>query len=166
MSTFTRSLGDAALIRILVWRQLIVVVDRDGARASDYALAGEQVNDHVKGHAGGFGLVVVFPPLMTPPEPEIRHAIRDAYARVGTKLHAVAWVIEGTNFRAAAVRAALAGLRLVMRLPFPTAVTNNYEAAVPFVLDKLPGHVSQGVDMRGLITGIRQDVGRLSVQNV
>jgi hypothetical protein len=161
MSAVTSPFADASVLLTVVWRDLVVVVDNGHAPASDYLSVAREVNQQSHAHPSGRGLIVVLPPLTRPPPPEVRDAIRQAYALVGPQLRAAAWVIEGTGFRAATVRAALAGLRSLMRLPFPTTVTSSYEVAVPFVLGHLPSRSSQSVEPEAVITAIKRDLDQI-----
>jgi hypothetical protein len=44
------------------------------------------------------------------------------------------WLVEGTGFRAAAVRAALTGLQLVSKSPYPTRVCASVREALSWIM--------------------------------
>jgi hypothetical protein len=158
MADVTSIFARTSELRVVIWRDLFVIVDNGHARPSDYMSCAREVNQLAQRYPDGVGLITVLPPLTTPPEPEVRQAIKDAYGVVAKHLRAVCWIVEGTEFRAAAVRAALAGLRLLMRPPFPTMVTSTYQEGVTWVLAKLHTRPGQDTDPRFAIAGIKRDL--------
>jgi hypothetical protein len=157
-SIFTRT----SELRTTTWRDVYVCVDNGRASAGDYLAVAREVTQLGQRFPDGIGLLTVLPPLTTPPEPEVRQAIKDAYTMVAKHLLAVAWVVEGTEFRAAAVRAALAGLRLLMRPPFATLIASSYEEAVPWVLSKVQTRPGQDTDPLFAISAIKRDLAHPS----
>lgn len=148
----------ASELRTTAFRDIFVIVDNGRAGASDYVAVARAVAQLGHRYPDGIGLLTVLPPLTTPPEPEVRQAIKDAYGVVAKHLVAVAWIVEGTEFRAAAVRAALAGLRLLMRPPFATHIASSYEDAVPWVLSKVQTRPGQDTDPGFAINAIKREL--------
>lgn len=158
MADVTTTFARMSELRIAIWRDVFVIVDNGHGHPSDYLSCAREVHQLAHRYPDGLALVTVLPPLTTPPEPEVRQAIKDAYALVAKHLRAVCWIVEGTEFRAAAVRAALAGLRLLMRPPFPTMIASSYEEGLPWVLGKLYTRPGQDADPGLAITSIRRDL--------
>jgi hypothetical protein len=163
MNSVTNRVGNITELRMVEWRDLILVVDNGKAPASDYLSVARKVSQRAHAYPNGRGLLVVLPPLTTPPEPAVRNAIRDAYVLVGPQLRAVAWIIEGKEFRAAAVRAAVAGLRLLLRLPFSSMVASSYEEAVPFVLSKIEQRTRQSSEVAAIISTLKRELDTVTL---
>jgi hypothetical protein len=158
MADVTSIFARTSELRVVIWRDIFVIVDNGHARASDYSSCAREVTQLAQQFPDGLGLITVLPPLTTPPAPDVREAIKDAYDVVSRHLRAVCWIVEGTEFRAAAVRAALAGLRLLMRPPFPTMVASTYPEGVSWVLSKLHTRPGQDTDPRFAIAAIKRDL--------
>jgi hypothetical protein len=125
---------------VIVWRDIFVVVDSGSAKAADYALIEAQVHQQAAANPGGLACLVIIPPGATPPADEVRRALKSGFQRVAQCLRCTCWLVEGTGFRAATVRAALAGLRLFIRVSHPTRITDNLEDAIRWMLVHLgPG---------------------------
>jgi hypothetical protein len=162
MADVTTTFARTSELRVAIWRDIFVIVDNGHGHASDYMSCAREVTQLAQRYPDGLALVTVLPPLTTPPESDVRKAIKDAYAVVAKHLRAVCWIVEGTEFRAAAVRAALAGLRLLMRPPFPTMIASSYEEGLPWVLGKLHTRPGQDTDPGLAITAILRDLASVT----
>jgi len=87
-----------------------------------------------------------------PPDDPSRRAIRQAFARHGTKLCAFAYVVEGEGFAAATIRAAVSLITMAERHPFPLRVFATIADAVTWVLPRLPEHAAH--DGRALVARV------------
>ena len=70
-------------------------------------------------------------------------------------------MVEGSGFRAATTRAALAGLALFVHAPYPTAVHKDVAVGLRWLLGHFPAEVRSS-DVLDAATSIEQ--GRLSLR--
>lgn len=145
-------------LRVILWRQIFVLVDRGDTRASDYMALAREASSVARQYPDGIGCLTILPPTASPPPEDVRRAIKEGYDYVAKYLRCACWLVEGTEFRAAAVRAALAGLRLFMRPPFPTLVTSSMEEAMPWLIGKLHTRPGPSADPLPAIAAIRRDL--------
>jgi hypothetical protein len=106
--------------------------------------------------------MVIIPAYARPPQEEVRHAIKLTLHRVAGQLRCLCWLVEGSGFRAATVRAALAGLALFARAPYPTAVHKDLAEGLDWLFRHFGPEVSAG-DIRDAATSIER--GRLSARS-
>jgi hypothetical protein len=157
-TTVTNLSGFSTELRVVTWRNLFVIVDNGAAEAGDYKVLAREVKALGDRNPDGVGVLTVLPPLTTPPSQDVRVAISAGYHNVAKHLRCVSWLVEGTEFRAAAVRAALGGLLLLMRPPFPTRVTSNFDEAIPWLLGKLNTRPGQDSDPQAVIAMVKHEL--------
>jgi hypothetical protein len=121
-------------VPIIIWQDVFVVVDQGAIRALDYAAIEAMGRDHIATHASGVAVLVIIPSVARPPAEEVRRAITTMLSRSERHLRCVCWLVEGTGFRAAAVRAALTGLQMVNKSPYPTRVCSELGEALRWIL--------------------------------
>jgi hypothetical protein len=109
---------------------LFVVVDDGLAVAADYPILGLVVVREARAYPTGVACVCIIPPNARPPREEIRDAIRATFANVQKHFASVCWYVEGDGFKAAAARAVLSGLILLMRPSYPTHITSDLHDAL------------------------------------
>lgn len=148
MAGSTEKTGDSGrmVIRIggrlplIVHDEILVLVDGGRSVASDYQLAAEIALERVAVHPNGLGCLVMIPATAQPPNELVRRAIKKALEKATPHLRAMCWVVEGAGFRAATLRAALAGLRLLVPAPYPTSVEKDLVDGLQWILRRLrPG---------------------------
>jgi hypothetical protein len=123
---------------VILWRDVFVLVDKGDAKVSDYPILERILLNQSEKYPGGLGCLVIIPSNANPPPDDVRQAIKDVLTRLGPRLRCLCWLVEGTGFRAAAVRATLTGLRMFSRPAYPTAVVaNNMNSAVTWILTHL-----------------------------
>jgi hypothetical protein len=109
---------------------LMVVVDDGVAVASDYPILERIALKEARAHPTGLAFLCIVPANASPPREEVRAAIREAFANVSQILASVCWYVEGAGFKAAAARAVLSGLILLMRPTYPTHITSDLHDAL------------------------------------
>jgi hypothetical protein len=125
---------------VIVWHDVFVLVDDGSAKPADYALIETQIHRQAAANPMGLACLVIIPSNARPPSDEVRRSLKAGFQRVSRCLRCTCWLVEGRGFRAATVRAALAGLRLFIRVSHPTRITDNLEDAVRWMLSHLgPG---------------------------
>jgi len=96
---------------ILLWRSVV-----DEARFRLQRQAMEQVASRYPGDAV---ILCIFEPTSEPPPQALREAASTLLNQLAPKLRCVAYVIEGTGFRAAMIRGVLSSIELVRRSAYP-----------------------------------------------
>jgi hypothetical protein len=114
---------------ILVGR-VFIVLDDGASVASDYLVMERIILKEVRSHPRGMACLTIIPPNAKPPREEIRTAIRQTIGNVSQHLAAVCWHIEGSGFKAAAARAVLSGLLLILNPPYPSHITSELREAL------------------------------------
>ena len=83
-------------------------------------------------------LLTIVEPTAAPPESHERaHMLANMHRFTG--LRVVASVIEGEGFKAAAIRAVMAGLNLALRQPYPIRIFATVTEAAPWLHERFPG---------------------------
>lgn len=82
---------------------------------------------------GKVAFMCVVSPTAEPPDDAERSASAKMISVHGSKLSAVACVIEGSGFRAAITRTVLSGIVFIIRTPSPIRLFESVELAVPWL---------------------------------
>lgn len=96
---------------VLLWRGVV--------NASRFQFQREAVEYVTSRHPGEAALLCIVEPTSEPPPQELRQAASELLSELGPKLRCVAYVIEGTGFRAAMIRGVLSGIELMRRSSYP-----------------------------------------------
>jgi hypothetical protein len=118
-------------------RNLVVLVWRGETTADRARKATEVLREMAEQRAGGIGIAVVVEPKAPPPEADVRPLFTAAMRECGPRIRGVAYVVPAGGFRGAAVRAAITGLSLVAREPYPTHVFAESERAAAWIAERL-----------------------------
>jgi hypothetical protein len=132
---------------VSLWRDLFVLVDKGDTKVSDYPILEKMVLEQSEEHPGGLGCLVIIPANASPPPDDVRAAIKGVLTRLAPKLRCLCWVVEGSGFRAAAVRATLTGLRMFSRPPYPTNVASSMSQALTWVMAHLAHGTGRAADV-------------------
>jgi len=119
---------------VIVHRNLIVIIDHGQASAADYVASKAIALERARAFPAGLGCMVIIPPDARPPKDDARRAIKAALDEVSQHLRCLCWTIEGSGFRAATLRAALAGLGLFVRAPYPTSVQKDVASGLHWLI--------------------------------
>lgn len=92
---------------ILLWRGLVTE-----ARFQIQREAMEHVISKNPGHAG---IMCIIEPTSEPPSQELREAASKLLSELGPRIRCVAYVVEGSGFRAAMIRGVLSSIELLKR---------------------------------------------------
>lgn len=104
--------AEAARTCVLLWRKSV-----NETRFQIQREAIEHVATHYPGEAA---ILCVIEPTSEPPPQELREAAAQLLTRLGPQLRCVAFVIEGSGFRAAMIRGVLSGIEFLRRSTYPT----------------------------------------------
>jgi hypothetical protein len=139
-----RPSGRRSALPYVEWRNIFVILDDGTVAVEDIEDLSDCALDLGRRNPSGIGGVIVVPASGHPPTEANRLAMKRAYSKVSKHLKAMSWMVEGQGFRAATIRAGLAGLRLVLQLPFPTKVTASLEEAVPWLCTSIHTGAASG----------------------
>lgn len=122
------------------WQDLLVLVDNGKIPIARYAAVEAAVRDQARSFPGGIAVLCILPPDATPPPDEVKRCVKASLLRVASAISCLAYVIEGSGFKAVAARATLVGMKIFSARPYPIYVeTSLYEA-----LSKMVSHMANG----------------------
>jgi hypothetical protein len=146
-------------LQFLTWREVFVLIDDGKARRSDYDELGERVLSEVVRFPKGVGALIIIPPDATPPREDTRRAMNDLMRKLGQSLRCLCWMVEGSGFQGAMVRAVLTGLKAFGRFGYPCNISSDLNEALGWIREQLsprkprPGEIEEGARW---ITDLRQ----------
>jgi hypothetical protein len=140
------------------WQQIFAVVWRhDTTREGAQALHRE-CREFATRHARGIGLLTIVSERAPMPPTSARQAVADFLAQGSAYIKCSVVVMEGTGFRAAAVRSVVTGLTLLAKQAYPHRVCSLPDAVV-LLSQTLPVATARPVDpaaLRVAIDDLRQ----------
>jgi hypothetical protein len=116
------------------WRSLFAVVDDGSISMNRY----DEIEAAMVKQAREFqsiGCLVILPPNTKPPPEPTRKRVRDILNKLQPSLNALAYLVEGSGFGAAAARATLIGLKVFSRNPYPVYVERSMTATLARMLE-------------------------------
>jgi len=132
---------------VVLWADIFALVDQGNATAGDYPILERMVLEQGQKYPRGLGGLVIIPAAAKPPQEDVRRAIREVLTNVNPQVRCLCWLVEGTGFRAAAVRAALIGLRVFRRESYTTHIASDMTEALGWILKKLEHGTSRQADL-------------------
>jgi hypothetical protein len=124
-------------IQVIAWEDICVVIDDGGGKPSDYEMLRDLLARMGREYPAGLGCLTVIPPDAKPPSDEARKALNEGLEVV--RLRCICWLVEGTGFQGAMVRAVLTGLRFFVRAQYPRNIVTSLEEAIAWMLPHLEG---------------------------
>lgn len=95
-------------------------------------------------------VMAVLGPNTPPPDSVVREIFATEFGRLGPRVVAVANVIEGQGFRAAAMRAVVTGLTLVIRAAHPQKACSTIDEGSHFLADLSDGRLTPSAITRAV----------------
>ncbi len=130
---------------IIQWRDLFVIIDDGKLPVDEYARIETIVKTQAQKNAGGLGCLVIIPEGAQPPPAEVRRYLDGMLDRL--PMRCLAYLVEGSGFRAAAARAALVGMRVFQRRRYSTKVSSSLDEAIKWTLAQLGGDDARKADL-------------------
>ena len=115
------------------WNNVFVMVFRDVPSADWLRLAGEREAAFAARHPEGFVVLAVLPSMLLNLPSDVRDEAERLSRHRSPYLQAIALVIEGTGFVAAAVRSVASGISMLSRDKTPMRTFNNVEPASAWI---------------------------------
>ncbi|WP_437521435.1 serine/threonine-protein kinase [Sorangium sp. So ce726] len=126
------------------WRQIFCIIWRQETTDDGVRRIGDSCTEFAKQHPRGIGLLTIIESRASLPPGHVRDALSAFLADASAFTRCSAVVVEGTGFRAAAVRSVVTGLSLVARQRYPHKVCDLREAELMFA-EILP--TATGIDV-------------------
>ena len=126
--------------RFVQWHDLFVVVDDGAIPLAEYDPIEKAMKAQTDAFSTGIACLVILPPGAKPPPDLVKARVKALLTGLGPKLTCLAYVIEGSGFKAVAARAALVGMKVFMSRPYPVYV----ETSMDGVLRKVLPHLAKG----------------------
>jgi hypothetical protein len=123
--------------QFLRWQDLFAVIDDGSISLAGYDPIESAMRAQARQCPKGIACMVILPPDARPPPDEIKPIVTSLFARLAAQLSCLAYVIEGTGFKAVAVRATLVGMRIFASRTYPIYVETTTVDAVKKVLPHL-----------------------------
>lgn len=124
--------------QFLRWQDLFAIVDDGSLPLARYDAIELAMREHAKQHAEGIVCMVILPPDSRPPPDDVKRAVKTLLTRMAPQISCLAYVIEGSGFKAVAVRAALVGMKIFSSRPYPIYVETSLSDAIRKVMPHLP----------------------------
>ncbi len=149
-------------VQVILWQDIFAVVDNGRARPHEYAVLRSLITAQAARFPGGIGCLAIIPKNATPPSEHSREALNLGLLAAAESLRCMCWLVEGSGFQGAMVRAVLTGLRLVAERTYATHVSTNMDEALGWMMTHLPSSTRAATDVataRDAINRQRADVG-------
>jgi len=143
-------------IRIILWEDIFVVIDDGAGRPEDYEILHGMIVEQGSHYRAGLGCLTIIPADAKPPSQAARKAMNAAIE--AAPLRCICWLVEGSGFQAAMVRAVLTGMRFVTRPSYPTHIAGDLEQALRWILSNLKGapeRIDRALDVAATIRAKR-----------
>lgn len=120
-----------------VWRDIVVLCDDGRADAAAYAHLPNLAESVRRNFPYGIGVLIVIPRNAVPPTEDARRAINETLASVEQSIRCMCWLVEGSGFQGAMVRAVLTGMRFVSHTTYARHVSMDLEHALTWMCSQL-----------------------------
>jgi hypothetical protein len=130
---------------IIQWQDLFVVIDDGNVSVDEYKRIETVLATQAKSNPGGLGCLVIIPQGAQPPPADVRRYLDAMLDRL--PMNCLAYLVEGSGFRAAAARAALVGMRVFQRKSYSTKVAPSLSEAIKWLLQSLGGEEDRKEDV-------------------
>lgn len=109
-----------------------------------------------KAHGAKYKMLVINSTSAKTPDSEARDAMIASNRLIANRLSAVALAIEGEGFGAAAVRAVISGMFLVLKPPYPLKTHNDVVSAARWLIDSPPASTVTADDLVARVAAERR----------
>lgn len=110
------------------WQQIFAVVWRNETTLEGVRALESECRNFATKHPQGIGLLTIVSARAPMPPGLVRQAVADFLAQGGAYIKCSAVLMEGTGFRAAAVRSVVTGLTMIAKQAYPHRVCGVHDA--------------------------------------
>ena len=146
------------------WQDLFAVVDDGAIPLGRYDLIEAAMKEQAKSVPTGIACLVILPPGARPPPDAVKARVKALLGGLAPNMSCLAYVIEGSGFKAVAARAALVGMKVFMSRPYPVYVETSMDAALRKVLPHLKKGQTVTTDIARIADTIAEGRARASTQ--
>lgn len=122
------------------WHDLFAIVDDGTLPLVRYEAIENAMQAHARQFPSGIAVMAILPVGAKPPPEDVQKAVKDIFIRMAPSLSCLAYVVEGTGFKAVAARATLIGMKIFSSRPYPIYV----DTSMHDVLVKVLPHLEKG----------------------
>ena len=143
---------------LATWQQIFVVVWRRDTTLEAVAALHRECREFATKHPLGIGLLTIVSEKAPMPPSPARHAVADFLAQGSAYIKCSAVLMEGTGFRAAAVRSVVTGLTMLAKQAYPHRVCSLPDAVamLSHTLTRVGGRALNATAMHAAIDELRQ----------
>lgn len=134
------------------WRNVLFLVWRGVTTAERAHVASRVLRETAAEHEAGIGIVTVVEPNAPPPDGAVRPIFAKGMREHGARIRACAYVVPQGGFGGAAVRAAITGLSLLAREPYPTRTFTSPATAAEW----LDARLGRAIPMPTIVAAIER----------
>jgi hypothetical protein len=127
-------LSRGANLTIATWRHLYVIGWRGAVTLDAVKLADELLTRFCARVSGPVAVMIVIEPHTPPPDRHARNATIAVLRRLAPRILCLPVVCEGQGFLAGAQRAAIAGMNLILRYPYPHKTFAGVDEATEWLI--------------------------------
>lgn len=142
--------------QFIQWHDLFAVVDNGLVPPAQYELIEDAMLQQAKLFPAGISCLVILPPDAKPPPDDIKQAVKDVFVRLAPSISCLAYVIEGSGFKAVAARAALVSMKIFSSRPYPIYVETSMRDAIAKVLPHLAKGKTVTMDVKLIMKAIAE----------
>lgn len=125
--------------QFIQWHDLVVIVDDGAIPLPRYDIIEAAMKQQSRTSPASLACLVILPSSARPPDEATKGRIKTLLLNLKPSLSCLAYVIEGSGFKAVAARAALVTLKIFMSRPYPIYV----ETSMNNVLTKIRPHLKK-----------------------
>ncbi len=149
-------------IQFIFWEDIFVIIDDGYGSPSDYEALRQKFLEQGSRYKAGAGCLTIVPANAKPPSsPPVRKAVSAALE--DAPVRCICWLVEGSGFQGAMVRAVVTGLRVVGRFPYPTHIASDLDEAIRWILPRLEGGTDRIERAQDAVATIRAQRGAHSL---
>jgi len=134
-------------IHVETWREVVVAFLHRETTVENMRELEAICVEHVTRSRQQIGLLAIIDARSPLPDEETRRQINKTLERMDRHLRGLTYVIHGSGFQAAAVRAVIAGFTALKRRSYPLHVTGELQSALSWMLPRLEGGASRSGEL-------------------
>jgi hypothetical protein len=123
--------------QFIQWQDLFAIVDDGMIPVERYETFELAMHEQAKRFPDGIAFLVILPPGARPPPDAVQRTVRERLVRLGPSLSCLAYLVEGTGFKAVAARAALISMKIFSSRPYPIYIETSMREVLAKVLPNL-----------------------------
>jgi hypothetical protein len=138
------------------WQDVFAVIDDGCIPLAQYDVIEAAMRAQAERCGTGIGCLVILPAGATPPADPIKARVTSLLTSLGRDLRCLAYVIEGSGFKAVAVRAALIGMKVFVSAPYPVIVETSMAGALSKMLPYLDQARAAAANLNEVVVAIAE----------